>query len=78
MKTKPTRMGRPEKGSGPVYDLRKKLGLQQQEMADAIGVGIATIRRCEANGTQPTGKAAQKLLEGLQAKTARKRGKKAL
>ncbi|MBQ6774447.1 MAG: helix-turn-helix transcriptional regulator [Synergistaceae bacterium] len=41
--------------SANIRQLRKKAGLTQIELADKIGVSIATLRRWEAGETSPTG-----------------------
>ena len=41
--------------SANIRQLRKKAGLTQIELADKVGVSIATLRRWEAGETSPTG-----------------------
>ncbi|MBQ9403586.1 MAG: helix-turn-helix transcriptional regulator [Synergistaceae bacterium] len=41
--------------SANIRQLRKKAGLTQIELAEKIGVSIATLRRWEAGETSPTG-----------------------
>ena len=41
--------------SANIRHLRKKAGLTQIELAEKIGVSIATLRRWEAGETSPTG-----------------------
>lgn len=59
------KMGRPSLGSGPVFVARQAHGLSQTEMAERLGVGIATIKRCERDGVVPQSAASRKILEGM-------------
>ena len=42
------------KVSEQVKDLRKRLGMSQKEMADALGVSFATVNRWENGKTIPS------------------------
>jgi DNA-binding transcriptional regulator YiaG len=52
-------------GRGPVYEIRVALQMTQQQLADEIGCGIATVQRCEATGTLPNSRAVQSKLHEL-------------
>jgi DNA-binding XRE family transcriptional regulator len=52
-------------GYGPVYEIRRALGLSQAEMAYKIGCCRDTIQRCERDGVLPHSRASQSLLYAL-------------
>ena len=51
--------------SANIRQLRKKAGLTQIELAEKVGVSIATLRRWEAGETSPTGTRIVELAELL-------------
>ena len=51
--------------SANIRMLRKKAGLTQIELADKMGVSIATLRRWEAGETTPTGTKIMELADRL-------------
>jgi len=44
----------PEDFSGQVREVRRQLGLSQEELAHALGVSFATINRWENGKTKPS------------------------
>jgi DNA-binding transcriptional regulator YiaG len=48
-----------------VFNVRQAVGETQVVFAERIGVGIASLKRYELNGTMPTSKAVLRVLESL-------------
>lgn len=59
-------------GHGPVYELRQKLQLTQTGLAARLECGVATVQRCEANGTAPSNVKSQRLFWDLYSDTPAK------